>query len=164
MTTRPEAATPPQAEPGQPRGCTNLKLRRLTRQVSRLYDAQMADCAMKTTQYSLLVCVERLGPAQPGVLARALSMDASTLTRNLRPLIDAGWVRVGAGRDARSRLVQITEAGRAKRAQARAQWRRAQHEIERLLGRRRVAALHAMIDEIAALLDAAAGEERETAR
>ena len=33
-------------------GCSNMKLRRLTRLISRHYDAHMAECGLKTTQYS----------------------------------------------------------------------------------------------------------------
>ena len=84
-------------------GCSNMKLRRLTRLVSRHYDAHMAQCGLKTTQYSLLAIITDRGPLLQGELARQLSLDASTLTRNLRPLLEAGLVVVAAGRDARSR-------------------------------------------------------------
>ena len=102
-----------------PQGCTNLKLRQFMRRVAQHYDAEMARCGLKTTQYSLLSHVLKLGPIRPGDLAAAMKMDASTLTRNLRPLIDAGWVMLEAGTDARSRLVHITDTGRDKRAEAR---------------------------------------------
>ncbi len=137
-----------------PKGCTNLKLRQLTRRVSRLYDAQLAHSGLKTTQYSLLACVDSLGPLPPGEIARHLSMDPSTLTRNLQPLEDAGWVRVDAGPDARSRLVVVTETGRAKRAQARGHWKRAQLSLNRMLGDDRVAMLHELLDQLQATLDA----------
>jgi len=131
----------------EPSGCTNLKLRQLTREVTRLYDAHLGACGLKTTQYSLLASIDRLGPLPPGDLARALSMDPSTLTRNLRPLMQPGWVDVEPGADSRSRLVRITAEGRRMRARARGHWRRAQQELNRTLGVARVAALHALIDE-----------------
>lgn len=129
-----------------PQGCTNLKLRQFMRRVSQFYDAEMAQVGLKTTQYSLLSCVDKLGPVRPGELAEGLKMDASTLTRNLRPLVDAGWVVVGAGADARSRLVSLTPAGREKRAEAKRRWKVAQTGINRLLGEDQVVALHALID------------------
>ena len=135
-----------------PQGCTNFKLRQLMRRVSHHYDAEMAKCGIKTTQYSLLSHVLRLGPVRPGDLARAMKMDASTLTRNLRPLVEAGWVTLGAGPDARSRLVQITDAGREKRAEAQRSWKVAQTALNDTLGIERVAALHALVDEALALL------------
>lgn len=137
------ASTPPKT---MPQGCTNLKLRQFMRRVSQYYDAEMAQVGLKTTQYSLLSCVDKLGPVRPGELAAGLKMDASTLTRNLRPLIDAGWAVVSAGDDARSRRVSLTPAGREKRAEAKRRWKVAQQGINRLLGEDQVAALHALID------------------
>ncbi|MFP8777488.1 MarR family winged helix-turn-helix transcriptional regulator [Hydrogenophaga sp. RWCD_12] len=129
-----------------PQGCTNLKLRQFMRRVSQYYDIEMAQAGIKTTQYSLLSYVDKLGPMRPGELAAGLKMDASTLTRNLRPLVDAGWVVVSAGEDARSRLVSLTPAGREKRAEAKRRWKVAQEGINRLLGAEQVVALHALID------------------
>ena len=114
----------------------------------------MARCGLKTTQYSLLAVVDAFGPLQPGEIAHRLSMDPSTLTRNLQPLEAAGWIRVEAGPDARSRLIAITESGREKRAEARAHWKRAQQSLNRLVGEERVATLHALLDELQSTLDA----------
>lgn len=131
----------------RPQGCTNFKLRRLMRQVAQHYDAQMSPCGLKTTQYSLLSTVDRLGPIQPSELARSMAMDASTLTRNLRPLMDAGWLLLGPGQNARSRLVHITEAGREKRREAQALWKVAQLSLNEMLGEATVVALHGLIDD-----------------
>ena len=138
-----------------PQGCTNFKLRQLMRRVAQHYDAEMAKTGLKTTQYSLLTHVLRLGPVRPGDLAAHMKMDASTLTRNLRPLIDAGWIAQTAGSDARSRLMHITDAGRDKRAQAKASWKTAQQDLNHALGHARVNALHTLIDDALALLDSA---------
>lgn len=136
----------------KPEGCTNLKLRQLMRRVAQHYDAEVGKTGLRGTQYSLLSYVVKLGPLRPGELAAAMKIDASTLTRNLRPLIDAGWVTLGAGADGRSRLVAATEAGREKRQEAQRRWRVAQEDMNRLLGPERVVALHAMVDESLALL------------
>jgi DNA-binding MarR family transcriptional regulator len=141
-----------------PQGCTNFKLRQLMRRVSNHYDTEMARCGLKTTQYTLLSHVLKLGPIRPGDLASAMKMDASTLTRNLRPLVDAGWVTLEAGADARSRLVHITDAGRGKRAEAQRHWKVAQLALNDALGVERVAALHALVDDSLALLTPLLGE------
>jgi DNA-binding MarR family transcriptional regulator len=138
---------------GKPQGCTNLKLRRLMRRVAQRYDAEVRQVGLKGTQYSLLSYVTRLGPIRPVDLAEAMNVDASTLSRNLRPLIAAGWVRQGAGADARSRLVEATDAGREKRAEAQRRWRIAQEGLNAALGPQRVIALHALIDEAMQALD-----------
>ena len=136
----------------KPQGCTNFRLRHLARQVSRHYDAEVAHSGLKTSQYSLLSHVMHLGPIRPGELAKAMGVDASTLTRNLKPMVAAGWLTQGEGSDARSRLVEITEDGRRKRAEAQRHRRTAQEKLNALLGVDRVLALHALVDESIALL------------
>ena len=141
------------ADPVKPQGCTNLKLRQLSRAVTRHYDAYVAPTGLKNTQYSLLSHVVLLGPLRPTDLAQKMKLDASTLTRNLQPLVAAGWVEQGPGDDARSRAVVATEAGRAKRAEAQKAWKQAQLALNTRLGDDRVAALHALLDDCLQLLD-----------
>jgi len=141
-----------------PRGCTNLKLRQFTRVVSRGYDALVGATGLKNTQYSLLSHVMLLGPVRPTDLAAAMQLDASTLTRNMQPLILQGWIELGPGEDARSRLVSITETGRAKRVEAQRAWKQAQLAFNARVGAERVVRLHALIDECMALLESEAEE------
>ena len=136
----------------KPQGCTNLQLRQLMRRVSQHYDLEMARIGLKTTQYSLLSYVVKLGPIRPGDLALAMKMEASTLTRNLKPLITAGWVELAPGADGRSRLVTATVAGRDKRTEAQRRWKVAQESLNQTLGVQRVIALHTLINESLELL------------
>lgn len=145
--------TEARAEPGAPRGCTNLKLRQLSRAVTRHYDSFVAPTGLKNTQYSLLSHVVLLGPIRPTDLAQQMRLDASTLTRNLQPLIAQGWVELGPGDDARSRLVSATEAGRAKRTEGQKAWKQGQLTLNGRLGAERVVALHALIDACLQHLD-----------
>jgi DNA-binding MarR family transcriptional regulator len=135
-----------------PKGCTNLKLRQITRCVTQHYDAELARTGLKTTQYSLLSHVVKLEPLRAVDLAGVMRMSTSTLSRNLQPLIASGWIEVTAGDDARSRLIRATKTGHAKRTEAQRKWRVAQEGINATLGRERVLALHALIDESLKLL------------
>jgi DNA-binding MarR family transcriptional regulator len=144
---------------GEPRGCTNLKLHQFSRAIGAHYDAYVAPTGLQKMQYSLLSAVVKLGPIRPSELAAALRVQASTITRNLQPLVAAGWVALGPGDDARSRKVEATEAGRAKRAEGQRAWKQAQLALNARLGAQRVNALHALIDDCMAVLDAADAEE-----
>lgn len=129
----------------KPLGCTCFKLRKLTRAMSRLYDQHMAAVGLKTTQYSVLANAARA--ALPvAELAEILGLERTTLTRNLKPLLEAGWVELKAGADSRQRIVTITTAGRAKLAEAYLAWRGAQTEFENLMGREAVRALHQQLE------------------
>jgi DNA-binding MarR family transcriptional regulator len=138
----------------RPQGCTNLKLRRLARVVGRHYDAELlAGAGITAPQYSLLSQVVHAGPMRPSDLAQALTLTPSSLTRNLQPLVERGWLEVQPGVDGRSRLVVATEAGRAHRASAKAAWKAAQLDLNDRLGPERVAQLHQIIDDCTRLLE-----------
>lgn len=136
----------------QPRGCTNFKLRQLNRVVTRHYDACVAVTGLRTTQLALLSHVVLLGPIRPSKLAKIMALDASTLTRNLQPLVSQGWLRQGPGQNARCRLVAATREGRTKRSEAQRAWQHAQRALHERLGIKRVAALHSLLDECMARL------------
>jgi DNA-binding MarR family transcriptional regulator len=152
------AMNPNTAPDAVPHGCTNHRVRQLMRGIGQVYDAHLTASGLRITQYSLLSHVLAASPVRPVDLARLMRMDASTLTRNLKPLIEAGWVRMGEGQDHRSRLVHITDEGRAQREAAKQAWKTAQNELNERLGAPRVAALHALIDECLVLLDGQGGE------
>ena len=132
--------------------CAYTKLRRLTRCVTHHFDAELAKTGLKASQLGLLSEIVRLQPVSPGELARALGIDPSTLTRNLKPLLAAGWVELGAGKDARTRTIRITDAGRAKQSQAQRRMRVAQQSMDEKLGARRMADLKALMDESLGIL------------
>lgn len=137
----------PTAASATPRGCTNFKLRQVARLATRHYESFVAPTGLKITQYSLLTHVDRLGPLRAGDLAAAMGLSASALSRNLQPLVLAGWVELTPGEDARSRMVSITAAGLAQRQLAQRAWKQAQLAFNQRLGAERVAALHALLDE-----------------
>jgi DNA-binding MarR family transcriptional regulator len=127
-------------------GCTCDRLRKLARRLTQRYDAFLAPTGLRLTQCSLLAHLMRGGPATMSALAELLEMDRTTLTRNLKPLADAGLVTMGAGHDARERIVGVSDQGRTVWRAAREQWRRAQDEVNRMLGVEQVVALHGVLD------------------
>ena len=149
----------PAVQPAPPRGCTSLKLRQLSRAVSRHYEAHVAPTGLRNTQYALLSHVVKLGPLRLGDLAQAMELDASTLSRNLQPLLDKGLVACHVGADARSRIVQATASGVALRYEAQQAWKRAQRALNDRLGEARVATLHALVDDCMQALAATAADD-----
>ena len=143
------------AKKTEPKGCTSFKTRQLARLLSRQYDAEIAKAGLKGTQFSMLCSVPREGSITPGELAQTMGLDASTVTRNLQPLVEAGWLVLEAGNDARSRHVRITAQGYSKLVEAASHWELAQQSINSRLGVERVIALHDLLDECISLLDVA---------
>jgi DNA-binding MarR family transcriptional regulator len=109
--------------------CLCAALRQASRAVSRFYDEELRGVGLRTTQYSLLRKLSRAGEVRQRDLGDLTSLDETTLTRNLRPLIDSGWVAIGTGEDRREKLVRLTEAGAAKLRKARPAWERAQERM-----------------------------------
>src|SRR5262249_57889735 len=112
--------------------CLGTARREASRAVSRLYDEELRGAGLRTTQYSLLRVVARAGQVRQGDLSGLASLDETTLTRNLRPLVDAGWVAVRSGDDRREKLVTLTQAGTAKLAEALPALERAQARVPAL--------------------------------
>src|SRR5262249_53134931 len=118
------SANPAGEAPAAPRGCTCFRLRRLTRRVTAVYNRALAPTGMRVTQYSLLLSLRGGAPIALSQLADVLDMDRTTLTRNLKPLTDAGWVEVERSPDdARVRLVTLTASGAEQLRAARGAWK-----------------------------------------
>ena len=143
------------ASPERP-ACTYTTAHQLARLVRQHYDAELGAIGLRATQYRLLVEILAHGPVRPCDLAERMSLSPSTLTRNLKPLIAAGWVDLGPGLDGRTRSVCITAAGRGKCAEGRPRWSLAQAKVHRLIGSRQVGALHALVGQCLTIMSAAA--------
>lgn len=126
--------------------CTCAMLRRTTRGVTQIYDQALRPIGLRLTQYSVLAQVARNQGLNISALAQRLAMDRSTLTRNLRPLERAGWIRNGPGADHRQRAVELTLSGRAKYVEALPLWEAAEREFRRTMGGADVAALRDLLD------------------
>jgi DNA-binding MarR family transcriptional regulator len=123
--------------------------------VSRLYDEELRGVGLRTTQYSLLRHLSRAGEVRQRDLGGLTSLDETTLTRNLRPLIGAGWVAVGTGEDRREKLVRLTEAGAAKLRQALPAWERAQVRLRSRMTEATWSSLLAVLPDITRMADEA---------
>ena len=113
-------------------GCTCMRLRKVSRRVSQIYDHSLEEAGMTVTQYGVLGHIARFDGIGIGALAEKLSMDPTTLTRNLRPLERQGFVTMKADRhDKRSRCLHLTAGGRAAFDNAKPAWMRAQRHVEK---------------------------------
>jgi DNA-binding MarR family transcriptional regulator len=134
---------------GIPTPCLCLALRQASRAVSRFYDGELRSVGLRTTQFSLLRLLLRYGEVRQRDLGELTLHDETTLTRNLRPLVDAGWVAVRTGEDRREKWLQITAGGEAKLDEARPAWARAQKRMQMLLPKRVWRNLLAVLPEVA---------------
>ena len=135
--------------------CLCGALRQASRVVSRFYDDELRRVGLRTTQYSLLQLLRRSGKVRQRDLAELTSHDETSLTRSLRPLVDARWVAVETGDDRREKWLTITASGLAKLEEARPAWERAQSRMQALLPEEARQRLMGLLQEIASLRDGA---------
>lgn len=115
--------------------CTCLRLRKASRRVTQIYDHALDAYGLTVTQYGLLGHLKRLDGIALGALADILVMDATTLTRTLKPMQTAGWIASRADADdARARHLHITPKGLTIYKTARPAWDAAQRRIAEALG------------------------------
>jgi DNA-binding MarR family transcriptional regulator len=122
--------------------CNCLALRQAARRVTQLYDQCLAPTGLRSTQYSILAKLERLGPMTINALAAELAMDRTTLGRTILPLQRDGLISVESGtEDRRSKSLRLTKAGARRLGIARTAWNDAQKRFEGAFGRARAANL-----------------------
>jgi DNA-binding MarR family transcriptional regulator len=114
--------------------CACFNLRKAARAVTQMYDEFLRPSGLRSTQFSLLMLIQGLGPIRITDLAEQAVMDRTTLKRNVELLEREGLVRVEAGEDARVREVRVTAAAEERLAKALPLWQRAQAHITGQLG------------------------------
>jgi len=86
----------------------------------------MRGAGVRGTQFTLLAMLIQTGPIPTTRLAELQGLERTTLTRNLRPLLRDGFVRVEEGEDRRVHKVAITPAGEEAARRAFPLWKKAQ--------------------------------------
>jgi DNA-binding MarR family transcriptional regulator len=134
----------------EPEICNCAALRHAARRVTRLYDDALAPTGLGVNQFSILARLSLVGPSTIQDLARLLVMDRSTLGHLLRPLEKRGFVQLEVSeQDRRSRLVALTQAGKAAVDKARPRWAAAQRRFESTFGKEASLEFRTVLKEIA---------------
>ena len=133
------------------RTCIAVRLRLLNRVVTNLYDDALRPLGLKVSQLNLLIVAARLGLARPAQVCKILHLDASTLSRNVKPLEAHGWLEVVPDEDARAQPFRLTPQGERLIKKAVPAWEEAQRRATELLGSEGIALLDRAAEKRAAL-------------
>jgi DNA-binding MarR family transcriptional regulator len=126
-------------------------VRQAARHVTQFYDQLLAPCGLRTTQFSILAKLRRLGPMTINALAAEMVMDRTTLGRNILPLERDGLIAVQQGsRDRRSKELRVTAAGEARFRAGMKGWAQAQRQFEKAFGEKRTADMRAILHAVTA--------------
>ena len=115
--------------------CLCASTRHAARLLTRCYEEELRQANLTPAQFELLGNLY----ARPGLpqseLAEALCLDQTTLSRNLKILIDRKWVERGASdKDRRQAIYTLGEDGRKALLNAFPYWQRAQERMQKSLG------------------------------
>ena len=134
-----------------PEDCNCLAVRQAARHITQFYDQLLAPSGLRTTQFSILAKLRRLGPMTINALATEMVMDRTTLGRNILPLERDGLIAVEQGnRDRRSKELRVTEAGEARFRVGMKGWVKAQRQFEGAFGAKRTADMRVLLHAVAA--------------
>ena len=114
--------------------CLCLHLQRAGRATARRFDDALRPLGLTNGQFSLMMSLNRPEPPTIGSIAALLAMDHTTLTAALKLLERRGLIAVKPNpKDRRSRLLNLTPAGRNLLASAVPVWECTHKSLDSLL-------------------------------
>ena len=114
--------------------CLCFAAQRAARALARRFDEALSPLGLTSGQFSLLTSLNRPEAPSMGSIAALLVMDRTTLTANLKPLEQRGFVKIAVdAADRRVRRLILTPAGRKVLQSAMPVWVDVHGEIDRLL-------------------------------
>jgi len=116
------------------RACVCSALRQASRAVTRHFEQSFRGTGLRATQFSLLSTLAQTGPIPVSALAKKLAIERTTVTRNIRPLLDRKLLALKyTDADQRIHKIDLTPAGRAAARKALSSWRQAQSRVGPIL-------------------------------
>ena len=115
--------------------CLCAGTRRAARMLTQIYEEELRQAGLTAAQFELLGTLrERTGLPQ-SELTKALGLNQTTLSRNLKLPIQQEWVerKVAVG-DRRHASYRLTSAGEEVFFRAYPHWKRAQERMKQVLG------------------------------
>ena len=131
--------------------CNCFAVRSAARHVTQFYDQFLVPIGLRTTQFSILAKLKRLGPLTINALAEEMVMDRTTLGRNILPLERDGLIQVEpVSTDRRAKELHLTSAGEKCLQAGIKAWTQAQTQFETTVGAKRAAELRTMLRSVVA--------------
>lgn len=115
--------------------CMAVRIRKLNRMITAIYDDSFRPHGLTVAQFNLLVSIGSFDMVSPKAIGDILSLEKSSLSRNIEKMRHKGWVTSTPGDDKRSHSLSLTPAGRALLKQAKPAWEDAQRKSEALFGK-----------------------------
>jgi DNA-binding MarR family transcriptional regulator len=132
--------------PIHPKECLNLRIRMATRVINRIFDKYSRQLGVSPSQQTILLLVDAKEAIHQSEIGKELSLERSTVTRELKGLIDKGYLQKEG--TSISPLVSLTEQGKIFMQELIPSWTKANREVAALLGKKGVAAIGELFQSI----------------
>jgi DNA-binding MarR family transcriptional regulator len=138
--------------------CLCGTLRRTSRALTQLYENALRPLGVRSSQFTILQVLSRVGEMSQGALGEILAMDSTTLTRTLAILFRRGWIAQRRGSDRRERLLRLARAGEAQLHRALPLWEETQSRLRSRLGDQAWQDLFQLTNQVTSAVSAREGE------
>ena len=119
-----------------PQPCFSSRILKCNRIIATVFRKHLIQFDLTNSQLSLLFILAKRGPLKQVELSEHLYLEKSSLSRNLRRLLERGYIAKEA-----VKVIDITEKGKAFLERVIPAWNRAMEESRELLGEDGEAAL-----------------------
>jgi len=134
--------------------CACGNLRKTTRTITQFYDKMLKSTGLKSTQCLLLLDISMNENISVTSLGNILLMDQSTVTRNIKLLIESGYIDIKKEeQDSRIKCITITDKGLKTLEVAIPILKKAQSKIEDGIGKERIEELLKTLKDIEKLVE-----------
>jgi DNA-binding MarR family transcriptional regulator len=113
--------------------CVAVRIRKLNRMVTSLYDDSFREFGLTVAQFNLLVAIGSFDKVSPKTVGQILSLEKSSLSRNIEKMKTKGWVETLPGQDLRGHDLALTRSGTVLLKRAKPAWDQAQVKSKEIL-------------------------------
>ena len=114
--------------------CISTRVRQLSRIITRIYDDAMRPLGITASQFTLLTQLAQQDGITAVEIGHSLDIEKSTLSRNLKRLLQDGFITMDPPAGRRGRGLHLTPKGASVIQQGFPVWRDAQTRTIRVLG------------------------------
>ncbi|AFY38368.1 regulatory protein MarR [[Leptolyngbya] sp. PCC 7376] len=127
--------------------CIGARVRILSRAISRIYDDRIRPHGIKFSQMNILTVVTLHEPIQQVEVGRMLSLEKSTLSRNVNLMKSKGWLQSQSD-EGSNRFLVATQKGHELLVKAAPDWVKAQEQVTAILGEQTAIELRQAADQL----------------
>ena len=113
--------------------CNCINLRKASNNITRIYNAALANLGLKITQFSTLRIIEKFRKATISDLSYNLNLDRTTVLRNIEKLIKMNLVSYKYENNNKNKTIQLTAVGKNKLRKATIIWKETEFQYNKVL-------------------------------